>query len=119
MFSGEFRIFVSMARVFISYAKKDYIAGDGSVIPGNPVDSILSRFQREGIDYWLDREQLSGGDTYAARIARNIKACDYFLFLSTEAANASPWTLREISAAIQLASASSRCAWTIRPMTKP
>ena len=90
-----------MARVFISYAKKDYIAGDGSVIPGNPVDSILSRFQREGIDYWLDREQLSGGDTYAARIARNIKACDYFLFLSTEAANASPWTLREISAAIQ------------------
>lgn len=90
-----------MARVFISYAKKDYIAGDGSVIPGNPVDSILNRFQKEGVDYWLDREQLSGGDTYAARIARNIKACDYFLFLSTEAANASPWTLREISAAIQ------------------
>jgi hypothetical protein len=90
-----------MARVFISYAKKDYIAGDGSVIPGNPVDSILSRFQREGIDYWLDREQLSGGDTYAARISRNIKECDYFLFLATKAANASPWTLREISAAIQ------------------
>ncbi len=90
-----------MARVFISYAKKDYIAADGSVIPGNPIDSILNRFQREGIDYWLDREQLSGGDTYAARISRNIKECDYFLFLATEAANASPWTLREISAAIQ------------------
>lgn len=52
-----------MARVFISYAKKDYIAADGSVIPGNPVDSILNRFQKEGVDYWLDREQLSGGDT--------------------------------------------------------
>ena len=90
-----------MARVFISYAKKDYIAADGSVIPGNPVDSILNSFQKEGVDYWLDREQLSGGDTYAARISRNIKECDYFLFLATEAANASPWTLREISAAIQ------------------
>ena len=89
-----------MAQVFISYAKKDYIAADGSAVPGNPIDSILEAFQREGISYWLDREQLSGGDTYAARITRNIKACDVFLFLSTEAANASEWTLREISSAI-------------------
>ena len=89
-----------MAQVFISYAKKDYIAADGSAVPGNPVDSILESFQREGISYWLDREQLSGGDTYAARITRNIKACDVFLFLSTEAANASEWTLREISTAV-------------------
>lgn len=90
-----------MAKVFISYAKRDYIAPDGQVIPGSAVASILSAFQQEGIDYWIDREQLSGGDTYAARISRNIKECDYFLFLATEAANASPWTLREISAAIQ------------------
>ena len=89
-----------MAQVFISYAKKDYIAADGSAVPGNPIDSILESFQREGISYWLDREQLSGGDTYAARITRNIKACDVFLFLSTEAANASEWTLREISTAV-------------------
>ena len=56
----ELRIFVkSMAQVFISYAKKDYIAADGSAVPGNPIDSILEAFQREGISYWLDREQLS------------------------------------------------------------
>ena len=91
-----------MARVFISYAKKDYIAADGSVVPGSCVDAILTAFQREGISYWLDREQLAGGDTYAARISRNIKECDVFLFLSTEAANASEWTLREISAAVQM-----------------
>ena len=97
----ELLIFVkSMARVFISYAKKDYIAADGSVIPDNPVDSILEAFRQADISYWLDREQLSGGDTYAARITRNIKACDVFLFLSTAAANASEWTLREISTAI-------------------
>ena len=48
----ELVIFVkSMARVFISYAKKDYIAADGSVIPGNSVDSILDAFRQEGISY--------------------------------------------------------------------
>ena len=90
-----------MAQVFISYAKKDYIAPDGSVIPGNFVDKIVEALSREGITYWLDREQLAGGDTYAARIARNIRECDVFLFLSSEAANSSEWTRREIGTAIQ------------------
>ena len=90
-----------MAKVFISYAKKDCIAADGSAVPGNFVDRVLETFHREEIPYWLDREQLAGGDTYAARISRNIKDCDVFLFLSTEASNASEWTMREISTAIQ------------------
>ena len=89
-----------MAQVFISYAKKDYIAADGSAVPGNVVDKIIEAFNREGITYWLDREQLAGGDTYAARITRNIKECDVFLFLSTEAANSSEWTRREIGTAV-------------------
>ena len=94
-------IFVKdMAQVFISYAKKDYIAPDGNAIPGNFVDQVIDAFNREGITYWLDREQLAGGETYAERIARNIKECDVFLFLSTEAANASEWTRREIGTAI-------------------
>ena len=90
-----------MAQVFISYAKKDYIATDGSAVPGNFVDKIIEAFQNEDISYWLDREQLAGGDTYAARITRNIKECDVFLFLSTEAANSSEWTRREIGTAVQ------------------
>ena len=89
-----------MAQVFISYAKKDYIAPDGSAIPGNFVDKVLDAFNKEGITYWLDREQLAGGETYAERIARNIKECDVFLFLSSEAANASEWTRREIGTAV-------------------
>ena len=91
-----------MAQVFISYAKKDYIASDGSAIPGNFVDQVIDALNREGITYWLDREQLAGGETYAERIARNIKECDVFLFLSTEAANASEWTRREIGTAVTL-----------------
>ena len=90
-----------MAQVFISYAKKDYIAADGSAVPGNVVDKIIGAFKQESITYWLDREQLAGGDTYAARITRNIKECDVFLFLSTEAANSSEWTRREIGTAVQ------------------
>ena len=89
-----------MAQVFISYAKKDYIAADGSAIPGNFVDQVIDALNQAGITYWLDREQLAGGETYAARIARNIKDCDVFLFLSTEAANASEWTRREIGTAV-------------------
>ena len=91
-----------MAQVFISYAKKDYIAQDGSAIPGNCIDKVINALQEEGITYWLDREQLAGGDTYAARIARNIKECDVFLFLSSEAANSSEGTRREIGTAVQL-----------------
>ncbi|MBR5176834.1 MAG: toll/interleukin-1 receptor domain-containing protein [Bacteroidales bacterium] len=91
-----------MAQVFISYAKKDYIAPDGGAIPGNFVDRVIDALSRAGISYWLDREQLAGGETYAERIARNIKECDVFLFLSTEAANASEWTRREIGTAVTL-----------------
>ena len=89
-----------MAQVFISYAKKDYIAADGNAIPGNFVDKVIEAFQQEGITYWLDREQLSGGETYAALIAKNIRECDVFLFLSTEASNASEWIRREIGTAV-------------------
>ena len=89
-----------MAQVFISYSKRDWIAPDGTPVAGNPVDSILAALDGAGISYWIDREQLSVGETFAERFAQNIKVCDTFLFLSSEAANASPWTLREISTAI-------------------
>ena len=59
-----------MAQVFISYAKKDYIASDGSVIPGNFVDKLIDAFREEGITYWLDREQLAGGEQQRVALAR-------------------------------------------------
>lgn len=89
-----------MAQVFISYSKQDWIAPDGTKVAGNAVDRILAALEAAGISYWIDREGLCAGETFAARIAEGIKACDTFLFLSTAAANASPWTLREISTAI-------------------
>ena len=90
-----------MAQVFISYSKQDWFAPDGTPVPGNPVDRVLAALDEAGISYWIDREGLGGGETFAARIAEGIRACDDFLFLSSAPANASEWTLREISTAIQ------------------
>jgi len=89
-----------MAKVFISYAKSDYIGTDGKPIKGNVIDLIREKLTENDISYWLDREQLGVGETFAERISNSIKNCDVFLFLSTAAANASQWTLREISTAI-------------------
>lgn len=89
-----------MAKVFISYSKQDWYAPDGHPAPGNAVDRVLTALDKAGISYWIDREGLGGGVTFAERIAGAIKACDCFLFLSSAAANASEWTLREISTAI-------------------
>ena len=90
-----------MAKVFISYSKKDYVGDDGQIIPGSFVDKVMGTFSAEGISYWIDREGLDGGVTFAEEISRNIRDCDTFLFLSSAAANSSPWTLREISTAIE------------------
>ncbi len=89
-----------MAQVFISYSKQDWFSPDGTPVPGNPVDRVLAALDAAGVSYWIDREGLSGGETFAERIAGGIKACDCFLYLSSVAANASEWTLREISTAI-------------------
>lgn len=89
-----------MAKVFISYSKKDYVSPDGSVINGSPVERIIEALSSANISYWFDREGLDGGVTYAEKLSRNIKDCETFLFISTENANRSEWTLREISTAI-------------------
>lgn len=89
-----------MAQVFISYSKRDYIGDDGQVIRDNIIDKIAKALSDNGISYWIDREGLDLGVTYAAKIAKSIRECDTFLFLSTKNANNSEWTLREISSAI-------------------
>ena len=89
-----------MAKVFISYSKRDYIDEDGQVIQNNVIDKILNVLKDNDISYWIDQKGLDPGDTYAETIAKSIKECDTFLFLSTKNANSSSWTLREISSAI-------------------
>ena len=74
-----------MAQVFVSYSRQDWLGPDGTPVPGNAVDRVLAALDAAGISYWIDREGLSGGETFAERIAGNIKACDTFLYLSSAA----------------------------------
>ena len=89
-----------MAKVFISYSRRDYLGDDGIVIADNIIDKIITALADHDISYWMDREGIHPGYTYAESIAQSIKECDIFLFVSTKSANSSPWTLREISTAI-------------------
>ena len=89
-----------MAKVFISYSKRDYIGDGGKVIQDNVVDKVIKSLSEHGIDFWIDREKLEPGETFASTIANSISECDFFLFLSSRNSNSSPWTLREISMAI-------------------
>jgi hypothetical protein len=55
--------------VFLSYASEDR--------------PIIARLKEElegaGVDVWLDRKELQGGDDYEAKIRRNIESCSYFV----------------------------------------
>ena len=92
-----------MAKVFISYSKRDYIGDDGKVLQDNVVDKVIKALSEHNIDVWIDREKLDPGVTFASIIANSINDCDYFLFLSSSNSNSSEWTLREISMAIDYA----------------
>lgn len=89
-----------MAQVFISYSKRDYIDPKGNIIPGNPIDKVIKALTENRITYWIDREGLDPGVVFAEKIAKNIHSCDVVLYLASQKANSSVWTLKEISTAI-------------------
>lgn len=85
--------------VFISYARKDYMDDEGRIIPSSPINTIQSLFNDAGIRYWLDVGEIIASDQYAQKITQAILASEYFLFISSEASNASVWTSKEIALA--------------------
>lgn len=85
--------------VFISYSRKDYVDENKNVIQGNVVSIIKDALTDAGISFWFDEEGINHGDKFAKLIVRNIKASRIFLFISTENANSSEWTGREIASA--------------------
>lgn len=85
--------------VFISYARRDYKNEQNQVILGNVVSRIQNALCDAGITYWMDDEELIAGETFPTRIAEQIKACEVFLFISTEQSNQSEWIINEIATA--------------------
>lgn len=85
--------------VFISYAYNDYLDEQMQEREGNVLTRIMQALDEAGITYWLDRRELIGGVEYAREIAEHIRDSKVFVFVSSEASNASPWAAREIATA--------------------
>lgn len=54
--------------IFLSYASQDVAA----------VQKIRDALEAVGLDVWLDKGQLVGGDDFGAKIKRNIRSCSFF-----------------------------------------
>lgn len=88
--------------VFISYSRKDYVDSNQNVIPGNIVSKIKEFLQANNFTYWFDEEGIYSGDSFTEIIADAIQNSEIFLFVSTEASNASKWTTHELAVAKHL-----------------
>lgn len=85
--------------VFISYSRCDYMSSTGIPLKNSIVLKIKKLLTENGISFWFDEEGIYSGDAFASKIAKNIKNARIFLFISTEHANKSEWTSKEIAVA--------------------
>ena len=78
--------------VFISYSRKD--------------SAIVERFAddlgKAGFSVWMDVNGIETGDEFKRNIVTAIKESEVFLFFSSEASNASVWTVKEVNVAVML-----------------
>ena len=88
--------------VFISYSRKDYVDDKKNIIPNNVVSKIKESLSDAGITYWFDEEGINYGNNFVEKIVTHIEQAHVFLFLSTENANKSSWTCKEIASADEL-----------------
>lgn len=75
--------------VFVSYSHKDR----------DIVDTILSRFESDGIDYWIDYEEMLIGQVIDREISEAIQKSWLFLIVLTPNSISSKWVERELDEA--------------------
>ena len=85
--------------VFVSYSTKDYYDRWGNPLPDSVIADVLTALEDAGISYWIDKQGLAGGTVFPQEIARQIYNCKVFLYISSENANQSTWTMNEIATA--------------------
>jgi uncharacterized protein YfaA (DUF2138 family) len=66
--------------VFLSYASQD----------ADAARRICDALRAAGVEVWFDRSELRGGDTWDAKIRRQIKECALFVPIITANTNARP-----------------------------
>lgn len=76
--------------VFISYSRKD----------SEIVDYICSCFKEHNTSYFIDREDISGGEEFSPVIAEHIEQSTLFLFIGSKNSYASKWTSKELHYAL-------------------
>ena len=78
--------------IFISYSRKD----------GAIVQSVADRLKAEGYTCWMDVSGIESGDAFKQVIVDAIKKSGVVLFFSSDKANESKFTVKEINVAVEL-----------------
>lgn len=76
--------------VFISYSRKDSAR----------IKPIVQFLTDNGIKVWIDKDGIETGDAFKTIIVSAIMRSSIFLYFSSEASNASEWTVKEVNTAI-------------------
>ena len=76
--------------IFISYSRKDE----------SFVHQLTGKLDEWGFSYWIDVSGIESGDVFKNNIVTAIKSSKVILFVSSEASNESPWTVKEINYAL-------------------
>ena len=76
--------------VFISYSRKDR----------EITDQICDVLKENGITYFIDTEDISGGEEFSPVLAENIESCTLFLFIGSKNSYGSKWTPKELHFAL-------------------
>lgn len=74
-----------MAKVFISYARKDK----------DEVYPIVDMLEKNGIDCWIDKDGIESGDEFKKVIITAINECNAFIYMLSDNAVESEWVGKE------------------------
>jgi formylglycine-generating enzyme required for sulfatase activity len=66
------------------------------------VRQVKQHLEQRGIPCWMADNCIHSGEQFKTVIVKAIKQCDVFLFFSSEEANRSEWTIKEINTAVHL-----------------
>jgi tetratricopeptide (TPR) repeat protein len=78
-----------MSHIFISYSRDD----------SDFVNGLIADIEKRGIEVWIDRQDISGGETWRAAIAEAIRSCDAFVIVLSPNSTVSKNVSRELSIA--------------------
>lgn len=79
-----------MKEVFISYGSKDQTYAE----------MVCNVLERNGFDCWIAHRDIPGGSNYTKEIPVAIRNCTVFVLILSKYAQASPWVLKELDAAV-------------------